>query len=68
MYRFPYECKVKKTGRSFVPTVIDYDNRQVWNQVAQTSGAGEWYGFEEVDFSKRDEFIDLTELESKDKR
>lgn len=34
--RFPYNAQNLKTGERFVPTMIDYDNRQVWHQKSQT--------------------------------
>ena len=53
--KFPYECKIKESGTVFVPTMIDFDNEQVWRQRAQTSECGEWYSFEEVEFIRSPE-------------
>lgn len=60
--KFPYEAKIKDTGNTFVPTMIDYDNRMVWHQKGQASGNGEWIDFECVEFVKNEKFIDLAEL------
>jgi len=59
--KFPYECTVKETGRKFTPIMIDYDNEQVWQQ-GQASGNGEWLDFDDVEFSKVETFIDLSEI------
>lgn len=59
--KFPYECIVKKTGKKFIPIIIDYDNKQVLWQHGQTSDGGEWLDFTEVLFSKIESFIDLSE-------
>jgi len=58
--KFPYECIIKETKEEFVPTIIDYDNQQVWNQTAQTSESGEWYSFDEVIFKKNKNFKELS--------
>ena len=62
MKKFPYECTLKETGGKFTPTIIDYDNEEVWYQKSQVSDDGEWIGFEEVIFEKLDTFIDLVKL------
>ena len=61
--KFPYECTVKETGRKFTPIMIDYDNEQVWWQQGQASGNGEWLDFRDVEFSKVETFVDLSEKE-----
>lgn len=59
--KFPYECVVKETRERFTPTMIDYDNEQVWWQQGQASGNGEWLDFCDVGFLKVETFVDLSE-------
>jgi hypothetical protein len=61
--KFPYSCKVRASnnadvGKEFIPTQIDYENRQVWWQQGQASGNGEWLDFSSVDFIKNPDFVD----------
>lgn len=48
--KYPYKCIMRDVGKEFVPTIIDYENNQVWWQKSQVSDDGEWIGFEEVVF------------------
>jgi len=59
MKRFPYNCTVKETGEKFTPTIIDYDNQEVGWQKSQVSDDLHWYGFDEVEFEEREDFIPL---------
>jgi len=47
--RFPYECTVLDTEEKFLPTRIDYENRQVWRQIGQASDSGQWYDYDEIE-------------------
>lgn len=44
---FPYECTTE-SGESFTPTLMDFENRQAWQQVGQASGNGRWHSFDEL--------------------
>ena len=43
-------CIVTRLELEFTPTIINYDDKQVWRQIGQTSESGEWYDFDEVTF------------------
>ena len=45
---------------TFTPTLIDYENEQVWRQIGQASGNGEWFGFDDVNFMNIETFSDLS--------
>lgn len=60
--KYPYECIVIETGFKFIPTMIDYDNQQVWYQGSQSSVFGEWYSFDELKFEKINTFIELCNI------
>jgi hypothetical protein len=45
---YPYECTIIETNEKFIPTIIDFDNRQFWRQMGQASENGVWYSFDEV--------------------
>lgn len=47
-FQFPFTARHLQTGETFVPTQIDYANRQVWHQKGQSSDNGEWIDFDEV--------------------
>lgn len=59
MKKFPYECTDLESGRTFIPTIIDFENQSVWWQKGQASGNGVWVSFEEVSFKRNPEFQDL---------
>lgn len=59
---FPYKCKEISEEYWFTPTMIDYMNQQVWHQRSQVSEDGEWIDFDDVEFIKNPEFVDLTEI------
>lgn len=61
--KFPYECTDKETSRTFIPTMIDYENQQVWWQRGQSSDNGGWKDFRDVEFKKNDKFVDLSDEE-----
>lgn len=50
--QYPYIAKFKDTGDSFIPTMIDYENKCVWQQRSQASRDGDWWSFDEVILSK----------------
>jgi len=60
--KYPYKCVIKNTGDKFIPIMIDYDNKQIWRQNGQASENGEWIDFDNVEFFKNRNFIDLTEI------
>lgn len=55
---YPYICVYKTEGQSFsfIPTMIDYMNKQVYRQIGQTSDSGEWFAFDEVEFIQIKQF------------
>lgn len=54
--KWPYNCKVIDGGLEFCPTKIDYDCEQVWRQIGQAEGSGEWYSFDAVIFKANKNF------------
>jgi hypothetical protein len=60
--KFPYECTEISSGRTFIPTMINYENQMVWRQNGQASDNGEWLYFEEVVFKKNPNFVELSEI------
>jgi hypothetical protein len=54
--KFPYECSFKLDGNKFIPTIIDYDNKQVWKQNSQVSDDGDWINFDELIFKELKNF------------
>ena len=57
--KFPYICKLTENGKEFVPTMIDYDGREVWCPGFKADENGEWCDFDEVTFEKNKKFKDL---------
>lgn len=47
MEKFPYKFVMNEDGEEFLPPMIDFDNEEVWRQVGQASGNGEWIGMNE---------------------
>lgn len=47
--RFPYKAIIIENRKEFTPTMIDFDNKMVWNQKSQVSGDGEWIQFEDIE-------------------
>jgi hypothetical protein len=46
--KFPFVAKIYSNDLEFIPTMIDYDNRQVWHQRSQVASDGEWIDFDDV--------------------
>jgi len=53
---YPYICKVIKTGIEFLPIFINYEHKELWRQIGQAEGNGEWYNFDEVIFKANKNF------------
>jgi len=50
MNKFPYKCLLVSNRTEFTPTMIDFENQQLWHQKGQASENGEWHSFDEVYF------------------
>lgn len=48
MRRFPYTAQMRDSFDTFIPTMIDFDNRMVYQQIGQASDSGEWISFDEI--------------------
>ena len=52
----PYICIIKKSHKKFIPRIIDFHSKVVWNQ--KLNNEGSWYDFYELIFkSKNGELI-----------
>lgn len=54
--KYPYECRIKNTDISFIPTMIDYGHQMVWHGRADLLEKGKWIDFEDVIFTRNPTF------------
>lgn len=59
--QFPYQVRVLNEKNWFIPTMIDYMDRQVWHQRSQVSEDGEWINFNDVEFRRNYDFQDIVQ-------
>lgn len=53
---FPYYVRVIGEQHWWMPTSVDYMNKQLWHQRSQVSGDGEWIDFDDVEFKHNPKF------------
>ena len=46
--KYPYIANIRRTNDVFHPTIIDFENRQAWQQKGQSSDNGVWHDFDDL--------------------
>jgi len=55
--KFPFLFRIRHNGSTFLPTMIDFDNRTAYRQIGQASGNGEWWDFNDCDISINPQYL-----------